>query len=242
MSEFEERNREMISRMGRDEPLRELTKEWFRAASRHEYSYHFRWMGRPIIQFPADVVALQELIWRVQPAIVVETGIARGGSLIFHASMLELLGGDRRVIGIDVDIRPHNRQEIEAHPMFRRITMIQGSSIDPAVVRQVHELASGRGPVLVILDSNHTHDHVLAELRAYAPLVRRDSYLVVLDTVVEYLPDELCAGRPWRRGNNPWTAVQAFLQESDRFEIDQEMNGKLLISVAPDGYLRCVKD
>jgi cephalosporin hydroxylase len=200
-------------------------------------------MGRPIIQFPQDVFAIQEIIWSVQPDLIIETGIAHGGSLIFYASMLELnaaCGGpqDAGVLGVDIDIRAHNREAVEAHPMFKRISMIQGSSITPEVIDQVNARAAGKQRVLVSLDSNHTHDHVLAELNAYAPLTTVGSYCVVFDTNIEDMPAELYTDRPWGPGNNPKTAVWEFLKTNNRFEIEKEMENKLLITVAPDGYLR----
>jgi cephalosporin hydroxylase len=239
--EFDERNREKIAEMGRDAELRDVTRDWFSRVSKHEYSYHFRWMGRPVIQFPQDIMAMQEIIWRVQPDLIVETGIAHGGSLIFSASMLELLGGNGRVVGIDVDIRKHNREAIESHPMFRRITLIEGSSVDEAVVQQVRDLARGCRNVLVALDSNHTHEHVLAELRLYSALVTAGSYLIVFDTIIEAMPEEFSASRPWGPGNNAATALRQFLGETDRFVVDEEIENKLLITVAPGGYLRCVR-
>lgn len=242
MTDFQERNKEMIARMNRDSDLKDLTQEWFSRSSKYEYSYHFSWMGRPIIQYPQDILAMQEIMWRTQPDLIVEAGIAHGGSLILSASMLELIGGDGQVLGIDIDIREHNRVEIEKHPMFKRITMIEGSSIDDAVVEQVYDFAKGKERVLVILDSNHTHKHVLREMELYSPLVKNGSYLVVFDTVVEDMPDELCADRPWGKGDNPKTAVWEFLKTNDRFEIDKEIENKLLITVAPDGYLKCIKD
>lgn len=224
-----------------DTDLQALSRIWLREVTPHKYGYHFTWMGRPIIQVPQDVMAMQELIWRVQPDLIVETGIAHGGSLIFSASMLELLGGDGRVVGIDIDIRKHNRVEIEKHRMFKRITLIEGSSIDDGVVQQVGDIAAGKR-VLVCLDSNHTHDHVLRELRLYSPLVGKGSYVVVFDTAIEDTPKHLLSGRPWGRGNSPKTAVHEFLKANDRFEIDKDIESKLLITVAPDGYLKCVKD
>lgn len=185
---------------------------------------------------------MQEIIWRTKPDIIIETGIAHGGSLVFYASMLELLGGDGQVVGIDVEIRPPNRAAIESHPMFKRITMIEGSSIDEAVVEQVRQLARRKRNVLICLDSNHTHAHVLQELRLYAPLVTKGSYLVVFDTVIEDMPAGYFFDRPWDKGNNPKTAVWEFLKTTDRFEIDRDIPNKLLITVAPDGYLKCVKD
>ena len=219
-----------------------LSRVWLREVGRNRYAYNFTWMGRPLIQFPQDMVAIQELIWKVKPALVIETGVAHGGSLVFSASMLELLGGDGRVVGVDIDIRPHNRSAIEGHPMAKRITLVQGSSVDPAVVAQVAALAGGRGPVLVILDSNHTHAHVLQELNAYSPLVTRGSYLVVMDTAIEDMPAGSYPDRPWDKGDNPKTAVHEFLGTNARFRIDKDMEAKLLITVAPDGYLECVAD
>lgn len=240
--QFEAEKRARIAAMAADASFRRLSREWFDASCRHRYSYHFTWLGLPVIQYPQDIVALQEIIWRTRPELVVETGIARGGSLVFHASMLELLGGPGRVVGVDIDIRAHNRAAIESHPLARRIALIEGSSVDPAVAQQVRELARGLRSVLVVLDSNHTHEHVARELELYSPLVRSGGYLVVLDTVVEDLPAELFPGRPWGPGNNPRTAVQSFLAGNERFVVDSEIEAKLALTVAPGGYLKCVKD
>ena len=240
MTDFEERNRVLTEAMAADPDLRMLTRAWFDRASTYEYSYHFTWLGLPIIQFPQDILAVQEIVWRTRPDVIIETGIARGGSLILSASLLQLLGGDGRVIGIDVDIRAPNRQAIEAHPLARRITMIEGSSTDAAVVERVRDLVSGSSRVLVLLDSNHTHEHVLQELRLYSPFVTAGGYLIVFDTVIEYMPADAFPERPWGRGDNPATAVKAFLAENDRFVVDEEVDRKLQISVSPGGYLRCV--
>jgi cephalosporin hydroxylase len=239
---FEQEKSENIRRLGESAELRSRSMEWIADVSRYRYSYHFTWLGRPIIQFPQDIVALQEIIWAVRPDLIVETGIARGGSLIFSASILELLGGDRRVVGVDIDIRAENRAAIERHPLYGRIKMIEGSSVEPGVVAQVESEADGRDSVMVILDSNHTHDHVLRELELYSGLVRRGGYMIVLDTAIEDMPDDLYPDRPWRRGANPRTAVREFLKTTKRFEVDEQIEAKLLITVAPGGYLRCVKD
>ena len=228
---------------GRNAELQASAGAFMRASTVPKYSYNFAWMGRPIIQYPQDIVAMQELIWQVQPDLIVETGIAHGGSLIFMASMLELnaaCGGpkDASVLGIDIDIRAHNRDAIVSHPMSRRIAMIQGSSIAPEVVAQVKSHAEGRRRVLVCLDSNHTHDHVLAELEAYAPLVSVGSYCVVFDTIVEDLPAGTYPDRPWGPGDNPKSAAAAYLASHPEFEIDVDIDHKLLISVAPSGYLK----
>lgn len=240
--DFEQRNQQNIAHMSADKSIAELTYQWFLACSRYEYSYHFTWLGRPIIQFPSDVIALQEIIWRVRPQVIVETGIARGGSLIFSASILELLGENGEVIGIDREIREGNRVEIEKHPLSKRITMLEGSSTDQKILAKVTQRIAGRSPVIIILDSNHTHAHVLEELKLYSPLVPKDSYLVVFDTIIEHMPPEFSANRNWGKGNSPMTAVRAFLSENDRFEVDQSIEKKLLITTAPSGYLRCIKE
>ena len=241
MDDFESRNRQRIRAMSEDCDLRDATRRWFTHSSRFEYSYHFKWLGLPIIQYPQDIVAMQELIWQVRPDLIIESGIARGGSLVFYASMLELLGGDGRVVGIDIDIRAHNRAAIERHAMARRIDMIQGSSVSDEVAEQVRRMTVGRERVMVVLDSNHTHDHVLRELELYSPLVRPGGYVVVFDTVIEDMPAGSFPDRPWGKGDNPATAVRAFLDKNDRFEVDHSVDDKLLISAAPRGYLRCVK-
>lgn len=245
-----------VDAAGSDSALAARSLAWILAASQYRYSYNFSWLGRPIIQFPPDIVAMQELIWAVQPDLIVETGIAHGGSLVLSASMLALLDyadaaatGEvldprrpkRKVLGLDIDIRPHNRSAIEAHPMSSRIEMIQGSSADPSVVSQVQDRAKNAGRVLVALDSNHTHEHVLAELEAYAPLVSVGSYCVVFDTLIEDSPAGSFPNRPWDKGDNPKTAVRDFLKSHPDFEIDKQIDHKLLISVAPDGYLKRVR-
>jgi cephalosporin hydroxylase len=220
-----------------------------------QYSYNFFSLGRPIIQYPQDIVAMQELIWEIKPDLIIETGIAHGGSLIMSASMLALLDmcdairsdammnpreSRRKVLGIDIDIRAHNRVAIEAHPMASRIQMIQGSSIAPEIVQQVRQLAKGYERILVCLDSNHTHSHVMSELQAYASLTSVGSYCVVFDTLVEDMPEDMYPDRPWGPGDNPKTAVWEYLKTHPEFEIDKSIQNKLLITVAPDGYLKRV--
>ena len=231
-----------MAQMAADEEVRRLARELFLKSVAYRYSYNFVWLGRPVIQYPEDLMAMQELIWRVRPDLIIETGVAHGGSLVFYASLLDMLGGDGRVLGIDVEIRPHNRAAIESHPMFRRITMIEGSSVDEGVAARVRGLAKDSKTVMLVLDSNHTHEHVLRELRLYTGLVTRGSYAVVFDTVIEDMPEHSFPSRPWDKGNNPKTAVHEFLRTTDRFEIDREVQNKLLLTVAPDGYLKCVKD
>lgn len=230
-----------IREMARDTELRQRALDLVTWTLKYKYSYNFSWMDRPIIQFPADILALHKIIWTVTPNLIIETGVAHGGSLVFCASMLELLGGDGRVVGVDIEIREHNRRALEAHPMFGRITLVEGSSTDDAVVDRVRALAADCPRVLVVLDSMHTHDHVLRELELYAPLVSRGSYLIVFDTIIEDLPPDTFPDRPWGPGNNPKTAVREFLQRTDRFEVDRELEDSLLITSAPEGFLRCVK-
>ncbi len=238
-----------------DSKLAETKTQFILQSFGHKYSYNFEFLGRPIIQYPQDMVAMQELIWQIKPDLIIETGIAHGGSLILSASMLSLLdycdaieqgtkldpkAPRRRVLGLDIDIRANNRAAIEAHPMANRIDMIEGSSIDPAIIAQVQDIARGYERVLVCLDSNHTHEHVLAELEAYAPLVSAGSYCVVFDTIVEDMPAEVFPDRPWGPGDNPKTAMWEYLKTHPEFEIDKQIDHKLLISVAPDGYLKRV--
>lgn len=240
IEKFKQECKENIELQGKNQPLHKATSDFLKESINSRYSYNFKWMGRPIIQYPQDIVIMQELIWDIKPDLIIETGIAHGGSLIFYASILELIGKGE-ILGIDIDIREHNKKEILAHPMAKRITMIQGSSIDPVIVNQVKEHAKGKKTVMVLFDSNHTHDHVLEELKAYADLTTVGSYCVVFDTVVEDLPKGVYNDRPWEVGSNPKTAVFEFLKTNTDFEIDKSIDNKILISVAPDGYLKRVK-
>lgn len=241
MTVFEREVQDRIASNAEDETLKANAQAFTRISISRKYSYNFFWLGRPIIQYPQDIMAMQEIIWRVKPDLIIETGIAHGGSLIFSASMLELIGGDGRVLGIDIDIREHNRVEIEKYPMYKRIDMLEGSSIDEKIAEQVHDFAKGKKRIMVFLDSMHTHDHVLRELQLYSPLVTKASYMVVFDTIIEDMPDDFFPDRPWGKENNPKTAVYEYLKSTDRFEIDKEMESKLLITVSPDGFLKCVK-
>ena len=253
MSQFQSEVLTRIEAVSTNNSLRQSAATFTQTSIASQYSYNFSWQGRPIIQYPQDMAAMQELIWEIKPDLIIETGIAHGGSLIFSASMLALLDmcdaiesgksinpkvSNRKVLGIDIDIRAHNRAAIEAHPMASRIQMIQGSSIAADIIAQVHAVAAKYASVLVCLDSNHTHDHVLAELNAYAPLTSTGSYCVVFDTVVEDLPKEMFPDRPWGPGNNPKTAVWEYLTTHPEFQIDKSIQDKLLITVAPDGYLK----
>lgn len=259
MSEVDSFRKEVsdnITRLSKDNGILQLSRQWSLEANRYSYSYNFTWLGRPIIQYPQDMVAIQELVWTVKPDLIIETGIAHGGSLILSASILALLDmcdateagtsidprcPGRRVLGIDIDIRSHNRAAIEAHPLASRIDMIQGSSIDSKIIAQVRKYAEVYKRVLICLDSNHTHEHVLAELEAYAPLTSAGSYCVVFDTLIEDLPEDTFTDRPWGRGNNPKTAVLEYLRTHPEFEIDKTIENKLQITVAPGGYLKRIR-
>lgn len=246
MKTFDQEVQDRIAANGANADLQAAAATFMKASLGPQYSYNFSWLGRPIIQYPQDMVAMQEIIWRVQPDLIIETGIAHGGSLIFNAAMLELnaaCGGpqDAKVLGIDIDIRAHNRAAIEAHPMFKRIDMIQGSSVAPEIIAQVQAHAAGKQRILISLDSNHTHEHVLAELEAYALLTTVGSYCVVFDSIIEDTAECCPADRLWGKGNNPKTAVWDYLKTHPEFEIDHRIDHKLLISVAPSGYLKRVR-
>jgi cephalosporin hydroxylase len=246
MNEFDREVAARLESNGSNDALKKSAEAFMLSSVPAKYSYNFSWLGRPIIQYPQDMAAVQEILWSVKPDLVIETGIAHGGSLIFSASMLELnavCGGpaDAEVLGIDIDIRRHNREAIERHPMFRRISMIEGSSIAHEVVEQVNAKAARKRRVVVCLDSNHTHDHVLHELRAYAPLTSVGSYCIVFDTIVEEMPVGMYPDRPWGPGNSPGSAVHQYIEAHPEFEIDRTIAHKLLISVSPGGYLRRIR-
>ena len=253
---FNRERRLRIAQFAQDSVLNSLAQDWVFESMKRKYLYNFDWLGRPIIQYPQDMVAIQEIIWQVRPTLIIETGIAHGGSLILSASMLALLDyceavesgtlidpsdSKRKVIGIDIEIREHNRAAIEVHPMGSKIEMIEGSSTDQGVVNKVANIAKDHSSVLLLLDSNHTHEHVLGELKAYAKLVSVGSYCVVFDTFVEDMPPGYFVDRPWDTGNSPRTAVDEFLKDHSEFVVDELIQNKLLITVAPGGYLKRIK-
>ena len=249
MKIIEERAR-LINANASNQPLSEAAGEFFKATVDAKYAYCFDWLNRPIIQYPQDIIAFQELVSTVKPNLIIETGIAHGGSLVLSASLLCLLDvmegldprqSPRKVFGVDIDIRPHNRKALDEHPLRFKMELIEGSSIDPIIIQQVRSHADGVDRVLVSLDSNHTHEHVLVELNAYADLVSVGSYCIVFDTAIEDLPPGSFPDRPWDVGNNPKTAVHEWLKDHPEFEIDKDIDNKLLISVAPDGYLKRIK-
>lgn len=237
VQQFIEERVQRIESNSKNKPLIEAANAFNTESNKSQYSYNFSWMGRPIIQYPQDMIAMQEIIWQLKPDLIIETGIAHGGSLIYYASLLELIGKGE-VLGVDIDIREHNRKEIESHPMYKRISMIEGSSVDENTVSKVRRYTEGKKTVLVSLDSNHTHEHVLHELQLYSPFVTKGSYLIVFDTIVEHLPNDYLPGRAWSVGDNPKTAVHEFLKKNKQFEVDSSIDNKLLISVAPGGYLK----
>ncbi len=237
--EFGERNAAMVRAMTEDEGLRKASADWLSRSFPFEYSYHFTWLGVPIIQYPQDIVAMQEIIWRTKPDVVIETGVARGGSVVLYASLLKLLDGDRKVVGVDIEIRPHNRDAIESHALADVITLIEGSSVDPETIARVAREIDGRASIMVILDSNHTHDYVIQELELYSRFVSPGNYLVVFDTLIEALPAHHSSDRPWGPGNNPKTAIEEFLTTAAKeFEVDEDISNRLLITAARNGYLR----
>ena len=238
--EFKKRNLKIIKKMNNDKEFVKISRKWFDKAYSYEYLYHFTWLGRPIIQFPNDLMVLQELIWETKPDLIIETGIARGGSLIFYASMLQLIGKGK-VVGVDVDIRKHNRIEIEKHSMFKRIHMIESSSTEKETIIEISKFTKNKKNIMVVLDSNHTHEHVLKELELYSKFVKKGNYLIVFDTMIDDMPNKMFKNRPWGKENNPKTAVNEFLKKNKNFKMDKENNKKLMITSTPDGFLKCIK-
>ena len=242
LDKFYKEKEKNIKALSSDKELKKLGNEFIEKTGKNKYSYNFSWLGRPIIQFPQDMIALQEIIWESKPDLIIETGIAHGGSLIFSASILEMIGNSGEVVGIDIDIREHNRRLIEEHFLSKRIKMIQGSSVNIEVISKIKNLIKNKKSIMVILDSNHTHDHVLEELNIYSKFVSKNNYLIVFDTSIEDMPVNYRWGdRPWGKGNNPRTAVNQFLMGNKEFIIDNSIDGKLIITVATSGYLKKIR-
>ncbi len=239
VTEFLAERKADIERMRTDEELRELSLKWMLHADKYKYTYNFSWMGRPIIKFPSDMVAQQEVMWRTRPDLVIETGIAHGGSVVFSASMQQMMQiPNAEVVAVDIDIRKHNRELIEAHPMARHITMYEGDSTSDEMIAKVKRHLEGKKSVMVILDSSHTEEHVFRELERYGDFVTPGNYLILPDTFIEFFPKGYYANRPWDVGNNPYTAMRRFLEMQNDFTIDREVGGKLMICEGIDGYLR----
>jgi cephalosporin hydroxylase len=238
--EFERAIRRDAADMAADVDLRQLALETTSRADEYNYTYFWKWLGLPIIQTPDDIIGMQEIIWETKPQVIIETGFARGGSAVFYSSLLTLIG-DGRVVSVDIDFRRHNREAVENHTMGGRITLVEGSSTAPETLERVRELLPANSRVMVVLDSNHTHQHVIEELRLYAPLVSVGQYLVVSDTGIDHIPRQLHRPREWGPGNSPMSALEEYRRETDRFEDDELMNNKLLITSSRGGYLRCVR-
>ncbi|MEO6212470.1 MAG: CmcI family methyltransferase [Vicinamibacterales bacterium] len=219
-----------------------LSRQWVRVGWSQRYSYQFTWLGRPVIQLPEDLIRTQEAIWRTQPDVIVETGVAHGGSLVFYASLCELMGKGR-VVGVDIEIRAHNRADIEAHPLASRISLIEGSSIDPAIVDRVKASIPPGSRVMVLLDSNHTKAHVQAELEAYAPLVTDGSYIVATDGIMCDL-HEVPGGRPEWAWDHATAAAAEFCAANPEFVLEgpphtfQEGAIREPVTYWPGGWLR----
>lgn len=234
--------RELTLPLYSDEAFSYISDQWVKVGWNQKYVYTFSWMGRPIIQLPEDIVRIQEVIYRVKPDVVIETGVAHGGSLIFYASLFKAMGKGR-AIGIDVEIRPHNRNAIEAHEMKPLITLIEGSSVDPAIVSQVKALIKAEERCLVILDSNHTRAHVAAELEAYHDLVAKDSYIIATDGSMKDLYD-VPRGVPSWKTDNPSEAAKDFLKSHPDFVLEQpawpfnESTWTRNLTHWPDAFLR----
>jgi len=241
--EFEAHKREMSLALGKDEEAFQHALNTLVALDKYDYAYLWSWMGVPIIQMPADVMATQEVIWNTKPDVIIETGVARGGSMIFMASLLKVIGKGK-VIGVDIDIRAHNRDSIEQHPLSPLITLIEGPSTTAETLAKVKAEIPAGASVMVVLDSDHSRDHVLDELRCYGPLVTEGQYIVVADTLLgrgDMSQTPTKRSKIWYPGDEPYAALNAYLKETDRFETDEALNGKLVLSSSPGGYLKCVR-
>jgi cephalosporin hydroxylase len=238
--EFEASKRRQSAALGQDGEVFRQSLDLLTSLDAYDYSYLWSWMGVPIIQMPADVMATQEVIWDTKPDVIIETGVARGGSVLFMASLLEMIGKGK-VIGVDIDIRAHNRESIETHPMSKRVVLIEGGSVNEDTLMRVKAEIPAGAKVMVVLDSDHSRSHVLAECRAYGPLVTPGCYMVVADTIVGHMSEETAPkkrSKLWFQGNEPLSAIQDYMAETDGFEVDEVLNGKLVLSSSPGGYVR----
>lgn len=238
---FNERKKDIL-RMYADKYFSSLSLKWIKESIKYKYNYNFTWMGRPIIKYPNDMVVIQEIFWKVKPNLVIETGIAHGGSVIFSASLLKMMGIKKfKVIGVDIDIRKHNLKEILRHPMKKFIKLIEGSSTDKKVLNTVTNYVKKYKKILVILDSNHIHKHVLEELNLYSKFVTKNSYIILPDTYIEFLPNNTFPDRPWGKGNNPFSALKVFLKNNKNFKVDEIFSKKTMITEAFSGFIKKIK-
>lgn len=237
---FEIENRQQASAQHDDCDLQRKALDLLIQSDKYGYTYHWTWLGLPIIQLPPDINATQEIIWQNKPDVIIETGIAWGGSVVMYASIQQLVGKGK-TIAVDRVLPQKNIDAIMGYPFSDRIHLLHGSSTDPEIIEAISAMIEPDDSVMVLLDSNHTHDHVLAELRLYGPLVSPGQYLIVSDTIIEDIPVQEHRARPWGPGNNPKTALQEYLRESDRFEEDTYINEKLLTTFTPNGYMKCIK-
>jgi cephalosporin hydroxylase len=240
--EFLELNDISAQKMFADKTLQKQALDILVKADEHRWIHQNSWFGEPLLNLPQDMFAIQDIVWRTRPEFIVEVGVAWGGSLLFEASLLEILGG-KKVIGIDIFIPNDLKQRLNSHgKVSEKLLLIEGSSTSSETLDKLKEVLAGSRKVLVILDSYHTHDHVLKELQLYSSFVGKDHYIICGDTIVEYIPSQLHRPRPWGPGNNPATAVKKFLSETNRFEVDLKIDQRLLFSCHPGGYLRATKE
>tara|TARA_Y100000589_G_scaffold200807_1_gene189411 strand:- start:3693 stop:4457 length:765 start_codon:yes stop_codon:yes gene_type:complete len=234
---FQERELD-IKKMGEDYKLKEKSLEWMLLADKYKYTYNFTWMGRPIIKYPNDMVIQQEIMWKVKPDLIIETGIAHGGSIIFSSSMMKMMDIEGEVVGIDIDIREHNKNQIINHKAYDRISMYEGDSTNPNIIKKVEKHIKPYSKVMVILDSNHSHKHVLKELEIYSRYVTKGSFCILPDTFIEFFPKGYYSkDRPWDVGNNPYTAMKEFMKNNNKFKVSKFYSDKANITETIDGYL-----
>ena len=239
--DFEADKRRNARIQSQDRILRDIARDFIIQSDKCGYGYQWTWLGLPVIQMPQDIVLTQEIIWECKPDVIIETGIAWGGSVVLYASILQLIGKGK-VVGVDLNLMDHVTAQIMAYPFSERIHLYKGSSTHPDIVARVRSHIEPGQSVMLLLDSNHTHEHVLAELKLYAPLITKGQFLIVSDTVVDDIPPQGHRPRPWGPGNNPKTALVSYLKSTDRFVVDDYLNSKLMLTYSPEGYCRCVKD
>ena len=239
--EFIDINLKAADAMSKDQNLQNDAKNVLIKADEHRWIHQGSWLGEPLLNLPQDMVALQDIIWRTKPDFIIEVGVAWGGGILFEAMLLDYIDG-KKVIGLDIFIPSDLRKRIMNHKKLSdRIELVEGDSTSEETIRKVKTILNGSKKVLVILDSYHTHDHVMNELKTFSQFVGKGHYLICGDTIVEHVPIQKHRPRPWGPGNNPGTAVRQFLVENDSFEIDEDLEKKLLLTCHPGGYLKAVK-